>query len=1242
MVNLADPLYRNWVKGSLGLKYLKQGLQCPVDRLVQKQHKKLLREVEKKTGFPAVNCTECTLDNLLPEHTRKKCIQRYKSKCFCNQQQAGRRKCPNNFCSFFYDLIILAHDERNPTWSNTDPRRWYSDHWSFAQCYVSTSGYLDKPSATETDAAGLLSVVLNNIEIRDTVDNVDNFKQARDCRNDLMHSTNFEVQGVQLERYIDTMIQVLKDATLLAQESEANAAVEELNKLKENHLIITTEDITSVLEHVIEENTRRAQSEIEKSKQVIQTCIERLKTLKDSISTVESTCISSIMQAKNNAIVNINDTASSAQNQLIAVASSQEKEMVTRAKHQLYCQTGVNERRLAKRAKQFEKEMTRKAKRFRSDIAEAASKEVINIQTSSTGSDNVQSYSTEKYEQMKTDLRSDLITFYRKRHSSLPLSPLQEEQDAPLIDFYVSPTLKAVHGKTRGTEDKSTVSYSGVFTHDSRKCMDIYLTSPAGTGKTAFTKRMAITWCQAQQPTDDFKEYFSEFQTDIDVMKTFPFLFLIMLRDVGKEHCDVDSMIRNEILTDLSGKYTDEFMIRLLRDEKVVTILDGLDEWSHTTADNAICKKISDIPHRKARENCTILTTTISWKFDVLRISSSQMDHKIEILPLDRVDSECLVKRATNYLNSKYKEEKCYEDFREISEKKPLDRLIYIPLILMQLLCLWYDGEPIGQSLCQIFTNILEFLFKRAVKKSPRIGSSSTHRRTVHLQLPKCFEQTVLCKEHEQLLLSLGKLAFKRLFCADRSSMLAFDYIDAENILSKQDLNVALETGILTGNKVQTLTSRRYVLSFIHKTYQEFLAALYISACDVFPTEIFTFCESVTRLLDISYMFVFLSGLNGSKMNEMCPAITDVISDDIEKYRRTYKIKSPIKQIQRIFIDCFDENNKCGGQGLQLPLADILVDDWCDDFDKLNAHLLRDELRNIKSLHLACFPENDISALLKKLQTLYNLQKLSVHYADPREVDSMIKGSSETLSVLNIHHVERLSDKTLNTLTHIENLHALSLKGIKLTCIQISKLYACISRCTFMKELRLEKLSCPDDFDVLPCLNLTDLTKLEILRIVNLPASIEISQRNVSCLKEVKCDISVDFRFLLGSKQLQMLHITGCTDYGKADNLDHLTKVLLQLPSLKNLKIKHCSLKKLHFERCSKHLELIELKFVKMSSASFKKTVLSLTHLPQAIQVRLIAAHTCMSKATEEYFRKSKLFLVYGIIPVVILKKSIT
>ncbi|XP_045199271.2 uncharacterized protein LOC123553733 [Mercenaria mercenaria] len=956
MDNLADPLYRNWVKGSLGLKYLKQGLQCPVDRLVQTQYNKLLRKVEIYTGSPAIKCTECTLDNLLPEHPRKKCIHGYKSKCLCNQKHAGRRKCPNNFCSYFYDLIIFDHDERNPTWSNTDPRRWHSDHWSFAQCFVSTSGYLDKPSAAETDAAGLLSVILNNIEIRSFVGNVDNFTKARDCRNALMHSTNFEVQDDQLEQYIDTMIQVLKDATLLAQESEAKAAVEELNKLKENHLIITTGDITSVLKRVIEENTRRAQSEIEKSKQqVIQTCIERLKIFKDSISTVESTCISSIMQTNNNAVVDINDTARSAQNQLIALARSQEEKMVAGAKHQLDCHTSGNGRRLAKRAKQLEKGMIQKAKRCRSDIAEAASKEVINIQTSSTESDNVHSYSSEKYEQMKTDLRSDLITFYRKRHSSLPLSPLQEEQDAPLIDFYVSPTLKAVHGKTRGTEYKTTVSYPGVFTHDSRKCMDIYLTSPVGTGKTAFTKRMAITWCQAQQPTDDFKEYFSEFQTDIDVMKTFPFLFLIMLRDVRKEHCDVDSMIRNEILTDLSGKYTDEFMIRLLRDEKVVIILDGLDEWSHTTADNAICKKISDIPHRKARENCTILTTTRSWKLDVLRISSSQMDHKIEILPLDRVDSKCLVKRATNYFNNKYKEKKCYEDFREISEKKPLDRLIRIPLILMQLLCLWYDGEPIGQSLCQIFTNILEFLFKRAVKKSPRIGSSSTHRRTIHLQLPKCFEQTVLCKEHEQLLLSLGKLAFKQLFCADRSSMLAFDYIDAENILSKQDLNVALETGILTGNKVQTLTSRRYVLSFIHKTYQEFLAALYISAYDVFPTEIFTFCESVTRLLDISYMFVFLSGLNGSKMNEMCPAITDVISDDIEKYRRTYKIKSPIKQIQRIFIDCFDENNKCGGQGLQLPLADILVDDWCDDFDKLNAHLLRDELRNINHYILHAF-----------------------------------------------------------------------------------------------------------------------------------------------------------------------------------------------------------------------------------------------------------------------------------------------
>jgi hypothetical protein len=177
MSDLEDPLYKDWVRSALSLKYLKEGIYGFVDQFAKQHHSNLLQSYIKDTGSPATSCTECTSENLMPDHPRHQCIQRFRSKCFCNNP-VGRRKCPNKFCSRLYDLIVFTHDEGNPLWINTDPRKWYSDHWEIAKCYLSTTGYSEQGTAADTDAAGLLSIIINNIEIRNYVDCIDNIRKV--------------------------------------------------------------------------------------------------------------------------------------------------------------------------------------------------------------------------------------------------------------------------------------------------------------------------------------------------------------------------------------------------------------------------------------------------------------------------------------------------------------------------------------------------------------------------------------------------------------------------------------------------------------------------------------------------------------------------------------------------------------------------------------------------------------------------------------------------------------------------------------------------------------------------------------------------------------------------------------------------------------------------------------------------------------------------------------------------------
>ncbi|XP_053381538.1 uncharacterized protein LOC123557479 [Mercenaria mercenaria] len=245
MSDLEDPLYKNWVRSALSLKYLKHGIHSFVDRIAKQHHKDLLFGYRKDTGCAAKSCCECTSENLLPDHPRNGCIQKFRSKCFCNNT-GGRRKCPNHFCSRFYDLIVRAHDERNPIWANTDPARWFGDHWATSQCFLGTTGYSDKHTAVETDASGLLSIILNNIELRSHLDCPDNVSKARDIRNEIMHSTSFEVDDEKLCWYVDQMILVLQDKKELINEEAAKNAVVNLTKLKRNQIYISEEDVSEM------------------------------------------------------------------------------------------------------------------------------------------------------------------------------------------------------------------------------------------------------------------------------------------------------------------------------------------------------------------------------------------------------------------------------------------------------------------------------------------------------------------------------------------------------------------------------------------------------------------------------------------------------------------------------------------------------------------------------------------------------------------------------------------------------------------------------------------------------------------------------------------------------------------------------------------------------------------------------------------------------------------------------------
>ncbi|XP_060553010.1 uncharacterized protein LOC132714223 [Ruditapes philippinarum] len=255
---LADDLFNNWVRGVMGLEYFQEGLQEFVGDKVLQCRDKAVHQI--LLPLQLQQCNQCTSHNLSPEHlnskkacSRSTCNQKSPQNCF-GSKPGGRRKCPNGVCSKFYDAIIDDHVFNDPLWKNTDPSTWCSDPhgWGYGKCFQTTKS--PGTSAKDTDAAGLLSIIINNKSMHNFVSGMNPltaswFHMARDIRNKILHSSKLEVDEATLCSYLDVFITVLQDPKCLLNDNASKNAVDKLTQLKNNTIHITQGDTVSLLEN---------------------------------------------------------------------------------------------------------------------------------------------------------------------------------------------------------------------------------------------------------------------------------------------------------------------------------------------------------------------------------------------------------------------------------------------------------------------------------------------------------------------------------------------------------------------------------------------------------------------------------------------------------------------------------------------------------------------------------------------------------------------------------------------------------------------------------------------------------------------------------------------------------------------------------------------------------------------------------------------------------------------------------
>ncbi|XP_060565234.1 uncharacterized protein LOC132724397 [Ruditapes philippinarum] len=1184
---LLDKKYNNWVKAQLAVLFTKEGIEPFVCHEIKQFQLKCLDDICYNSGlFSGTLCSRCCTENVIKCPTNRICNVG-RGRCSYHRNAATRYTpagCPNKICHNFTTEIQNVHRYNGPSYKNTDATQWCSNFWEVAKCFMPPDGYKDKASAAETDFNGIISVILNykhfQGKLHDNLNNKTNmFEEARDIGRKVRHSSTLEVEDTDLQNYFKLLQKLLSDHVFLATDTHAQNAKKKLIELENDTLVIGKDDIRKVLDDVAKAVQDKMKAGLDEHYDRIK--LDMIKRKQEDLLSLQSEIAEGVTQLKDTA----NDSVQRLQEE-------RDKEV-----GQIHEQGDKERADLAGLGETLQKALK---------IASKDEKE-------------------EQYIEYKQKLRDELITWYNTNQSTVPLSPLTDDSHTPLAGFYIMPEMDIQTYLPGGRKETTRVrSLQELFTPSKTFSQEIYLSAAAGFGKTSFSKYFAITWCQAHKNDENYKHFKEE---ELKALYGFELLFLVLLRDSTKV-CDVDDMIEQQVIQYLScsSSMPKGLLKDILHDEKCLVILDGLDEWTHP--DNDCTRLPKSIPHRYAREKCVILTTTRPWKLGMSNLKTNQIDKTVELVKLDKHNIRQFYLNAMKTLKGNIEEEKLINEvcrFEEAISDHDLDDMESTPLLLLYLICSWIAKIPIGNSAVELYTGIIQLLLSRTEKLHGKFHSSCEKSL---LYIPDCFTKHQHFYSYYTFLVTIGKLAFYTLFNKKKEHTLVFDKNVANKYLNEEDLKSSCLSGILSESKVKTLINESFKISFSHKTVQEYFSALFISFQNTNEVQkiIFEVCNCLKNTLDMSKVFVFISGMNPKLMSTISSDLMPVINNDdkTSKYRTMtdydYIYIKPLQDIQDMYISCSKERKET--KDLKLCLQDFIINENCQqkNYFRQLQYLCQQNKENIKSIMI---DNKDICSLqeiinLFTLSDLPHIEKLFyIGEIVEEEIMSLLLNPLKCLNVISrkwenhdfVRKYCQLTAEINGGLVKLQHLECLSISCFTMTHMVMKTLLNFLNSKKSMKEIRLYSFHCSDHGTSCRGFNL-DLSQHSQLRCLGLD-NIPVSQLNMDVSLLEECTVGILYKPGVVSSYLSQLPAASklqtfmCNDLESSSDIETLLQTLSLLYHVKVVVLRRINLgeRSLTLSPQMSNIEGVALMDITMSCSVLHDIITVINKLPHAVTV---------------------------------------
>ena len=383
--------------------------------------------------------------------------------------------------------------------------------------------------------------------------------------------------------------------------------------------------------------------------------------------------------------------------------------------------------------------------------------------------------------------RSKLEDHYRKT-ATVPTSVWCKKSLVDIHQIYTRLSWVKEERAPTGTTQSELKHYTELFTANKNGVIPkrILVKGQTGIGKSTFVKKLLVDWVEVNKGTGD---------EQAAVLKNFELVVAVNLKEVSKCQSLID-VIRMSNVFAKEDKYMTEGLVDYISNnqEKVLLIFEGYDQYRVGCA-----SEIYEIFHGNSLRNCCVLITTRISRADELREGAAGRKDALhaEITGFSEVDRKDFMRR---FLDSEE-----VSNLQDHLKRRKLDELAKVPLLLLFFCTLWKRGQSkhFPKTKTSLYMAIVQFVLDHSQSR----------------QSPPQYDEVASFKE---ILSEIGKVALQGLLKDDH----LFEYSQLSDSV-RCDESVFI--GLLQITDYTEALRPVGIVSFIHKSIQEFLAAWYIT-----------------------------------------------------------------------------------------------------------------------------------------------------------------------------------------------------------------------------------------------------------------------------------------------------------------------------------------------------------------------------------------------------------------------------